>query len=112
MPLKLINAMFIVSTLIVGFCAINCELLEAQEKALQVPIATSAGLIQAPYGLDSGTRQISNDVDTYIRGDKIGWRGQLGCIRANRQYFWIAAIIMAVCTSTILQRSRQVNVNA
>lgn len=112
MSLKLINAIFVVSTLVVGFCAINCELLEAQEKALRVPIAASAGLIQGPYGLDSSTRQISNDVDAYIRGDKIGWRGQLECIRANRQYFWIAAIIMAVCTSTILQRSRQVNVNA
>lgn len=112
MPLKLINAMFIVSTLVVGFCAFNCEFLEAHEKALHSPIATSAGPLQAPYGLDSGTRQISNDVDAYIRGDKIGWRGQMGCIRANRQYFWIAAIIMAICTSTILQRSRQVNDNA
>lgn len=112
MPLKLINAIFIVSTLVVGFCAFNCEFLEAHEKALHSPIATSAGPLQAPYGLDSGTRQISNDVDAYIRGDKIGWRGQLGCIRANRQYLWIAAIIMATCASTILRRSRQVNANA
>ena len=106
MPLKLINAMFIVSTLVVGFCAINCELLEAQEKALRVPIATSAGLIQAPCGLDSGTRQVSNDVDAYIRGDKIGWRGQMGCIRANRQYFWIAAIIMAIPSVPIMSETK------